>query len=256
MRGFCSHLKNFSLVFVIFLFHPSCPVFAQDIEIDLGGNPTPTSKALLSKNDQKASTSPQTTPVSSITKSGSATEETSPKPSKPSSASAVNQVSVSSEGDEARVSIDGVNLPLPEVKKISNQKFLIKLTKTKLNIRSKISTKDLVVKYIRSSSHPGKTAWIVLDVTKLKKWDLAQTKSGYLITLNPSDAANKPSEETFKEESLVAGENASDNKLFFRLIDVSFKPVDKGIKIVLTSDGPSKYTARKLSQPEKLIIRF
>src|ERR1019366_1644203 len=57
-------------------------------------------------------------------------------------------------------------------------------------------------------------------------------------------------------EPTVANENALEKRIFFRLIDTSFKPVEKGMKIVLTSDGPSKYTVRKLSQPDKLVIRF
>ncbi len=255
MRGLFSHLKSTGLLFTVTLFLPFCPTIAEDIEIDLGGNSAPNAKSFSTGIGTKTHTSkPKETELGSTTLSeDKLTKSPTQKLSKLNSV--VNKVSVSSEGNEAKIIFEGENLPLPDVTKISSQKVLIKLLNTKLKIRQKIVLKNHIVKSIRSSSHSGNTAWIVLDVTRLEKWDLNPSKTGYTLILNPLGTVVS-TEEIKKSEPAVANENALEKRIFFRLIDTSFKPVEKGMKIVLTSDGPSKYTVRKLSQPDKLVIRF
>src|SRR5260221_2720066 len=250
MRWFHSHLKN--LVFGIILFNPLYLALAEDIEIDLGGNSTSTSKSSIPADHQKVTVTKQ-----KISSGGVTSEDRSPSTATLSHlASVVNRVSISTEGGETLVSIDGESLPRPLVQKISNQKILVKFPKTKLKIPSKINGNNEVIKNIRSSIHPGSTAWIVLDVVEVKKWDIQKSEAGYSLTLNSSEGLKRQTEINMKEIFSRENESSTEKKLFSRLIDASIKTVEKGIKIVLTSDGPSKYTVRKLSQPEKLLVRI
>jgi type II secretory pathway component GspD/PulD (secretin) len=167
----------------------------------------------------------------------------------------ISQVTASSKDNKAVVSIRGENLPKPFITKVSSNKLLIKFANAELEIPSEVKGDNQVVKKIRSSMHPGKTAWIVLDVSQVRTWDVSKSSSGYLIGLNsPADAAK---DDTEKESlSIPLKEGSTEKGLFSRLTDASIKPLDKGIKIVFTSDVPSKYSIRKLSRPEKLVVRF
>lgn len=214
---------------------------AQNIDIDVNGTSTPDSKA---------------TPKQNISPAPAQSTDSTPRKASPkanSEAAVVKKVEVSTDNGEIRIDITGENLDGLTVDKISNQKLLIKLKNTRLEIPAKIKTGNDVVQTIRSSVHPGRIAWIVLDVAKVKAWKSSKTENGYSVVLNPDqNAAKKNAIETEDQDKSIS----IGKKVLSRLIDVSFKPVDRGIKIVLTSDGPSKYTVRKLSKPEKLVIRF
>src|ERR1039457_1437399 len=212
MRGLYSHLKSTELLFVVTLFLPFCPSFAEDIEIDLSGNSTPNAKSLATANSVKTPTvKPKEAELSSRNLSGDNTTKLFP-PKKPSNVNSIlSKVSVSSDGNEARVSFDGENLPLPDVTKITNRKVLIKLLNTKLKIKQKITLKDHVIKNIRSSSHAGNTAWIVLDVTKLEKWNISKSQSGYTLILNPLETVTA-SEEIKKDEPASGNENSLEKR--------------------------------------------
>ena len=110
------------------------------------------------------------------------------------------------------------------------------------------------MKDVRSSIHAG-TAWLVFDVSNIQKLALEKSKAGFSLLLNPG--LGEENENVVQTApSALGGTEDKEKGMFSRLIDVSLKPINDGIKVVLTSDGPSKYTVRKLSQPEKLVIRF
>jgi type II secretory pathway component GspD/PulD (secretin) len=264
MRCIFSHLNCWGLILGMFFLSPFHSLYAaDDIDIDLGG-----SGSSGSKTNSSPVATPQNQPQSLANqmKVGQSEVNTTSDTSvisselKNSTKVFVDKINVSLEGNGTKVEINGNNLSLPSVEKVSDKKILIKLPKTKLRIPSKIVSKKGVLKDIRSSVHAGGMTWIVLDVTTVKKWDLEKTESGYsLLLLNSDQDATSGAEiknvPVSNDEVDIKG-NSSDKRLFFRLIDLSFKPIEKGIKIVLTSDGLSKYTVRKLSQPEKLVIRF
>ncbi len=233
-------------------------VWASDIEIDLGGTQAPTLKAsptpIESSNINKSS--PQQNTNSGI----SGTASTSVEKSSTSSIfkntdSKIDQVKLTTEGVGKRISFEGHNLNRPSIDKLSSKKILLKFPKTTLIIPTKLNEKDEVVKDIRSSMHSS-TAWIVLDVSGIKKWDLEKIDTGYALLLNKTQNSNQASVETVAPQPSLDPDGNGEKGLYARLIDVSLKPTDNSIKLVLTSDSPSKYMVRKLSQPEKIIIHF
>lgn len=218
-------------------------VLADDIEIDLGATPTVAEKS-------KTSTQPSKLDNGNTTNSANGLSD--------GSQSFVNKIDVSSSPLGDLVSIKGIALSEPSVEKISDEKLLVKFENTALLVRSHLRFNNSFVKSIRSAAHE-KAAWVVLDVAKVQNWTVNKTTSGYTLLLQ----ANKIGKDLVQTTSVVDNQTTesdsskdSGSGLFTRLIETSIKPLDKGIKLVLTSDQPAKYTFRKLSQPDKLILRF
>ncbi len=170
---------------------------------------------------------------------------------------AVESVAVSGENRQTNVIISGKELRKPSVRKIEGQKLVVQFPGTTLKIPSRIEEKDHLVTAIRSSDHEG-TAWVVLDTHGFKKWKIRKNSTGYVLTLfSRGLPARTVSSVPPQVEASGAGESSSEGKkTIARLTDLSLKPMEGGLKVVLTSDGPAKYTVRKLVQPEKLAIRF
>jgi Flp pilus assembly secretin CpaC len=261
MRRFCSHLNGCFLGFGLLLLS-SCISLADDIEIDLGAASTPTSKGASLGNDSsnpKNLTKENTaTPTVIPNKRTDLVEDSAPKEDSGASEPNITGLNLISVGQGINVSIEGDELPKPLVQKISSKKILLKFSKTKLNIASKIEGNVPLVKDVRSSIHAG-TAWLVLDVNDVQKFTLEKSSVGFSLLLNPDQ--NQDNTDTAQlalssTSPIADSSNEKDKGLFSRLVDLSLKPTNDGIKVVLTSDGPSKYTVRKLSQPEKLVIRF
>ena len=166
----------------------------------------------------------------------------------------IDSIKVTNRGNTTDLTISGKNLKKPSVEKIDGQKLVAKFRKTLLNIPPKIGENDPLIKAVRSSDHAS-TAWVVIDTVGLNKWNLKKSGESYVFSLTsggsapPRAAASEGGSEAGNTSE--AGKRSSD-----RLIDFSLKPMETGVKIVLTSDGPAKYTVRKLAQPEKLVIRF
>jgi type II secretory pathway component GspD/PulD (secretin) len=228
-------------------------VSADDIEIDLGPTPTTSmtskavSKPLKTDNVEKKPVSVDTTK--------------SVKASSNSNQSLINKIDVTSSPSGAMVSIAGTGLSEPTIEKISENsenKLLVKFKNTNLLIGKDLKFDNNLVKSIRSAAHK-KAAWVVLDVLGVQSWKVNKTPSGYALLLQTDETTQNAVRNTpAVENKLSALENPkkSESGFFSRLIETSFKPLDKGIKLVLTSDQPAKYTLRKLSQPEKLVLRF
>ena len=259
MRRFCSHLNECFLGFVLLLVSGSISL-ADDIEIDLSASSTPTSKVVSPEKDLSASKNAtkenEATPTVVTDKGADLAENPVVKDEKEITSSNITGLNFVSEGQGVKVSIEGDKLPKPIVQKVSSKKILLKFSKTKLNIASKIEGNVPLVKGVRSSIHAG-TAWLVLDVNNIQTVALEKSDVGFSLLLNSEqgeDGANA-SQVASPVASSIA-DSSNEKSLFSRLVDLSLKPTNDGIKVVLTSDGPSKYTVRKLSQPEKLVVRF
>jgi len=248
MQRFGSHLAVGLFIAGTFLFSP-LSVWSDDIEIDLSGAATPAAK----------NSSPSSSVVSQpVTSGAKPTVSSSSEPKAyQDSGTSISNLNISTENQGFKASFEGKGLPKPVLEKLTNKKLLLKFEKTGLKIPKKIDVKNDLIKDVRSSMHDG-TAWVVLDLMDSAKTNLEQTDLGYALYLNGSKVSKDlPLPET---SSAPAGQlekvKEKEGSFFSRLIDASLKPVPNGIKLVLTSDGPSKYTVRKLSQPEKLIIHF
>jgi type II secretory pathway component GspD/PulD (secretin) len=255
MRSFCSHLNGCFLGLGILLIS-SCISWADDIEIDMSAGSTPTTNGVSSEKDISTSKGLAkengTTPTPTSKKELGITAGVTPSSAKKENiTSNIKSLNFLSEEKWAKVSIEGDDLSKPIVQKISNKKILLKFLKTKLSIASEIVSNIPVVKDVRSSAHSG-TAWLVFDVSNIQKVALEKSDVGFSLLLNYEQSKDN----TTASESVLPVVGTSDEKGFSRLVDISLKPFGNGIKVVLTSDGPSKYTIRKLSQPEKMIIRF
>jgi len=225
-------------------------VSADDIEIDLGATPT---VATLSKPSVKPSKSDNENKESVSTN-----EDNSEVGSPAGSQSSINKIDVSSSALGALVSINGSVLSEPSVEKISNKKLLVKFENTTLSVGKHLNFNNDFVKSIRSAAHE-KAAWVVLDVTKVQNWKVNKTALGYTLALQTDKVSQdlvRVAPAIDNQMSELDSSKESKPGIFTRLIETSIKPLDKGIKLVLTSDQPAKYTFRKLSQPEKLILRF
>ncbi len=260
MRWFYSLLTKLRFIFGFFILASCYGVLAEDIEIDLGANPTPAAKSPAVTPKQQEN-SPKTKSPNAAAQPGDSAVgiEKLTKKTSEDLGPVVNQIKVSSLNHEVKVSLVGENLSEPIVAKINEKKILVKFQKTKLKI-PKIIKGNKALNKIRSSDHSGE-AWIVLDLTKSQNFNVEKTISGFLLTLKtPGDKnAGKQqvaADQVEPEKTVSEIEKPNEKGLFSRLIDASIKPFDKGIKIVLTSDGPPKYTVRKLAQPVKLIMRF
>jgi type II secretory pathway component GspD/PulD (secretin) len=164
------------------------------------------------------------------------------------------------------LTLSGTNLSEPKISRTTDGKIIIKFNKTQLGIKSPIKTGVSMIPSIRSSDHQG-TAWVVLDNNGLENWTCTKDKGDIVINFSALSASAKDS----KAEKVVAPPAAltpsssapasletsgAESKNSSRLIEASIKPLDNGIKLIMTSDGPSKYVVRKLTQPDKLIVHF
>lgn len=255
MHGFASALKIYLLLTTILVFQLS---WADDIEIDLKGTPIPSAKVspvgtgvqASNMSSDEGAVKRDTTGVSNPSKDqqqGASDAETDN--------SKVNQIRLVLEGSGTRIFVNGQNLPSPVVEKISAKKVLLKFAKTTLGIPAKLNEKNDIVKAIRSSMH-SKTAWIVLDVVGVKKWNLEKDDSGYVLLLNVSEGSDVDSEKITESQSPMTTDGNAEKGFYARLIDASVKTAENGIKLVLTCDGPTKYLVRRLSQPDKIILHF
>src|SRR5579871_1154920 len=255
MRSFSSFLRICVGLLTAFIFLEFA--WADDIEIDLkGSQPATTKSSQASSSPVSSISSPQSNAIKASGTDNSGTAGTE-KETTPSSGDRpkVEKVELASEADGTRVSIEGTSLSDPSVEKLSAKKILVKFAGTALGIPPKLNEKNDMVKAIRSSMH-SKTAWIVFDVSGVKKWRMEKTDSGYALLLNVPENSDVTTEKTNDAQSPAATDGNSEKGFYSRLIDASVKPMENGIKLVLTSDGPSKYMIRRLSQPEKIIIHF
>ena len=233
--------------------------FAGDsIDIDLGGS---------------ASSSPKLTPVpaapvptmahSEVLSAQKTGNQTEPE----SQGTILSKVSLLPKDQSLLLTLSGTNLSEPTtIFKTAQGKIIIKLGKTQLGIKSPIKTDMPLIPSIRSSDHHG-TAWVVLDNNGLENWTWTKEKGDIVVNFSLPSASVKisntekviapPIASTPSISAPAALETSgSESKNSSRLIEASIKPLEDGIKLILTSDGPSKYVVRKLSQPEKLIIHF
>src|SRR5579885_173958 len=259
MRGFHTHFNYLGLALTIAALGTCQYLWADDIEIDLGGTAASAPKATPGASAGK--------PSSGVVKNPSTEKASIPakgtgnggKVSAVKSASKVDQVVVlPGQAGLTKIQVDGSHLPKPTVEKLSSNKILIKLAKTKLSIPAKIDENDPLVKAIRSSMHRPMTAWIVLDVIGVEKINLSKTDKGFELLLSSKTSGKNAPVAVESTGGTGADENSSsaEKGLFSRLTDISYKPIEGGVKLVLTSDNPAKYTIRKLEQPEKLVLRF
>ncbi len=228
------------------------PAQADDIEIDLGATPT------VSKMNANVSSASKNATVASAVTPTSATP-TNKNPVKALEASSINKITVSADSAGSLVSIDGVFSKDPSVEKVSSKKLLVKFANSAIGVRSRLKFKDPLVQSIRSASH-GNETWVVLDVQNVQSWKVNKVSSGYTLLVSSRKTISETTAPTVApvdktESAKPVGEDTT-GSLFARLTETSIKPLDKGIKLVLTSDQPVKYTFRKLSQPEKLVLRF
>ncbi len=246
------------LVGIVFMAAGLETAFAGDsIDIDLGGSSASTSKPATAT----------LTPVETISTPGAVPTQRIENKLNPVSQNAeLKKVSISQKDQSVILKLSGKNLSEPKIKNISTGKILIQLLSTHLNIDPFIKPSNSVILSIRSSDHQG-TAWIVLDHHGLGSWSWATENGDILINFLLPSASLKESAtgQTIVSttatvpltQSLTPSEaSGADLKNGTRLIDASIKPLEKGIKLILTSDGPSKYVVRKLSQPDKLIVHF
>ncbi len=224
--------------------------WADDIEIDLGGASTPTPKSSPVSN----AGSVQPTPAVS-TENETASGASSATSTLPTGSRQISRIHFVSEGNGTRVAIEGQDLPQPSVSRLSARKILMKFSGTTLAIPTSLKGNNGIVKDVRSAMH-SKTAWLVFDVRGLKKWQVDKSDDGYALFLNATPVSKEASPETETPEPSANAMDSSEKGPFSTLIDASLKPTDGGEKLVLTSDSPSKYTVRKLSQPEKIIVHF
>jgi type II secretory pathway component GspD/PulD (secretin) len=237
MQCFNSPQRRLGIILGVLFLSFCTVVLADDIEIDLGTTPTPATQSKSTPSGPQKSDLPPRTSAS--------------KP-------VIEAIDVSKFDGGSLVSISGQNIEKPLIEKISDKKILIKFPKTNLSVGRRLAMNDSMVKTIRSSTH-GSTAWVVLDVVGVKSWAVNKIQTGYSFSLSSNEKSKSTENEVVNSSNskLETGTIGSEKKGFFaRLIGTSFKPVDKGIKLVLTLDEPAKYTFRKLLQPEKLVIRF
>ena len=156
----------------------------------------------------------------------------------------------------------GENLAKPSAKQ-SKGKILLIFKGTKLATLPKVQVSG-AVKAVRAANH-GTDAWVVIDEDAVTAFNFDTTESGLKMTLTAgapvavapkSDSPAPAATSKAAPEVSDAAPSSSDKKSYARLLDASLRPMDGSLKIVLTADSPAKYTVRKLSIPEKLVIHF
>jgi type II secretory pathway component GspD/PulD (secretin) len=246
-HSWMSWLGTVWLAVLIFLC-PAGHTFSDDIEIDLNGS-TPTAMKATPVPSPVKTSAEIAKPPANHNIHGKALARVSGEP-------VVTEVKVTGDESGQRIEISGVGLPKPNVDKVSSKKILIKFKGTKLEIPRRMMVNKGDVKSVRSSPHPG-SAWIVLDVTRIKNFSAEESRSGFSILLNESGLPNSKMESKVQAPPNPASDESGESKMVFsRLIDVSTKETDKGEKLVLTLDSPAKYTLRKLLEPDRIILHF
>ncbi|MGH7739929.1 MAG: AMIN domain-containing protein, partial [bacterium] len=204
----------------------------------------------------------------------SAASTTVAKASVPAAASARTTVKVIEkivcEGskDSGVLHLTGKNLEKPSAD-LAGGKLVLIFKNTRLAVSRKIKGAGLV-REIRSSAHKDKSAWVVIDENGVRHYTIDVVDSGVIVHLNAA-ASVSGSEKTIQkskapEPKSVAAKtmvspksdsrSASGLKTYARLLDASLRPESESLKIVFTADSPARYTVRKLSTPEKLVLRF
>jgi type II secretory pathway component GspD/PulD (secretin) len=179
----------------------------------------------------------------------------------PAAAKALQSIMIDHAG---AINFQGVNLAAPSVSK-SKGKLVLKFKDTKLALTKTIAGSGLV-KDIRSAIH-GADAWVVIDEDNVSTYSFDTTSTGLKMSLTAASASAAAPKKKDESAATSGADGASaeaadvvpadsDKKSYSRLIDASLRPVDGALKIVLTADSPAKYTVRKLSTPEKLVVRF
>ncbi|HVZ79615.1 MAG TPA: secretin N-terminal domain-containing protein [bacterium] len=223
--------QNKMLLFVLFFLMFSFGL-AADLDIDLSGGEKP--KVVANSEDTKKEPIKPKGDQSKIKKNDDE-----------SSIAQINHVGSPDESLE----IIGKALPEPS-EDSSDSKIVFKFKNTKLQIKSLIKLGGERISQIRSSMH-GTTAWLVVDGRGLKSFKLIKNDNGFALE---SGSSEEKANETGAK--IQANKESHEKNIFSRLIDASIRPTNSGLKLVLTADGPSKYTVRKLTQPERLIIHL
>ena len=217
MRCFCSHL-NQCFLGLGFLLISGCISWADDIEIDLNAGSTPTLNGTSSEKDSSISKNltNEITPTITMEKKPGVIGTMSSNERKKTKLSNIRSLNFSGGGSSAIVSIEGDDLPRPFVQNISKNKILLKFSKTRLNIPTKIMSGISLLKDVRSSTHAG-TAWLVLDVNNVQKTALEKSDVGFSLLLNPGQN-NHPENES-EPSPVVDSEDSKEKGMFSRLVD-------------------------------------
>jgi len=245
MTTFCIRTYHFILGVLIFMLSVCSIAAADNMTFD------------MNKNSSTAAPSSQVTPV--VTADADGVE-------------VINKINIAASKDGAILDFEGANLTAP-VAKNQNTKIVLTFKNTKLTSGKTIPGIG-PVKDVRCAVH-GADVWVVVDKNTVKSFDFTTTSTDLKMNLIGGDSAETaaapvaalPAAKTAapaasadtsasSPESADAVSGAFDKKIFSRLIDASLRPVDGSLKIVLTADSPAKYTVRKLSTPEKLVVRF
>lgn len=233
--------KNLFFISVLLTFMTFNLCQAADLDIDMGGNSGEKPKATVVPSEKS---SIQETPL--VGNRGQQTDlETKPKGAK---GNFIEKINVQ-KGEIESLEIIGNGLSEP-TKDASNAKVVLKFPKTKLGIPSPIKVDGNQIRQIRSSQH-GTTAWLVIDGKGLKSFKLSKTENGFIFQQDQKEDLSLKTETPSPN-----AKTSPDKSLFSRLIDASIRPSNAGLKLVLTSDGPSKYTVRKLTAPERILIHL
>jgi type II secretory pathway component GspD/PulD (secretin) len=248
------------LAYLLFIGASYKSAFAGDsIDIDLG----------VSKNTTNSSTPFAQTPI--FTKSTVITthaQNNGNKISLSNEKTSISKIILTPKEENLILTLWGRSLSEPQISKNEDGKVLIKFLETQLNIKSVIKTDNPVITTIRSSDHDG-TAWVVLDNKGLGNWSVTRSADNINISfttvLSPNANKNSKTDKTVMtisplttNSTVTASADVQNTEIknYSRLIEASVKPIENGVKLIMTSDSPSKYIVRKLSQPDKLIIHF
>jgi type II secretory pathway component GspD/PulD (secretin) len=224
---------------LVVLFFNHCQ--AADLDIDMGGSAGEKPKATV--------VMPEKTTTKDLSQTGKQNPTIESDNKKVDlDGSSIDKVNVK-KGEEVSLEIIGGGLPEPE-KDLSDKKVVLKFKRTSLGIPPLLQGDGNHFRKIRSSPH-GTTAWLVIDGKDLNSFELVKMENGFSFQRRKKEDTN------LKAESPVASPRPAAEKSYFsRLIDASLRPSSSGLKLVLTSDGPSKYSVRKLTQPERILIHL
>jgi type II secretory pathway component GspD/PulD (secretin) len=224
---------------------------AETIDIDLGGG-APAAKPAATK-----------APASPAKAAAPAAKPAAKKAASTAGKSVLDNITVTEEGDETRIEMTGKGLPKP--------KYIEVKGKYVLDFPGISFTADLpagagLAVSIRKGVQPGGITRVVADAPNAKGGKLEALSNGYALVLSSQKDAPVDDEQAavpeagakvvVPAEDKVASKGALEKSIFNRLIGLSLKQTDAGMKVVLTADGPVKYTVRKLARPEKLVVRL
>ncbi len=221
---------------------------AETIDIDLGGSPSASSPA-SPKPTQPAAQKP-----------------TARKPAVSTTVkSIVDSIVVLEEGDETRVELTGRKVSKPVFRKAPG-KYILDFPGT--SVAASLPAGAGLAVSVRKGVQPGGVYRVVADAPKALNGRLEEMENGFALILSgKKTVAAKTASGSVDEAVAVtkdpkaAGDKAAakanmEKSIFNRLIGMSMKQTESGVKVVLTADGPVKYTVRKLARPEKLVVRL